>query len=105
MTENVTVKQTTGLQQVVVFSVALDGSVGVNDVARLAIVERYCDKDRIYEELCRLIPLGGIAKGKDITAFVSYFENQYINISKIFYVTTDAAPAMVGKNKGFVKLH
>ena len=105
MTENVTVKQTTGLQQAVVFSVALDESADVNEVARLATVVRYCDKDRIYEELCCLIPLGGTVKGEDIiTAFVSYFENQNININKIFCVTTDAAPAMVGRNKGFVKL-
>jgi len=69
------------------------------------IVVRYCDNDRIYEELCCLIPLGGTVKGVDIiTAFVNYFENQNININKIFCFTTDAAPAMVGKNKGFVKL-
>ena len=81
MAENVTVKQTTGLQQAVVFSVALDESVDVNDVARLAIVARYCDNDCIYEELCCLIPLGGTVKGVDIiTALVSYFENQNINI-------------------------
>jgi len=103
--ENVTVKQTTGLQQAVVFSVALDESVDVNDVSRLAIVARCCDNDRLYEELCCMIPLGGTVKGVDIiTAFVSYFENQNININKIFCVATDAAPAMVGKNKGFVKL-
>ena len=41
MAENITVKQITGLQQAVVFSVALDESVDVNDVARLAIVARY----------------------------------------------------------------
>jgi len=105
MAENVTVKQTTGLQQAVVLSVALDESVDVNDMARLAIVARYCDNDRIYEELCCLIPLGGTVKGVDIiTAFLSYFENQNININKIFCVTTDATPAMVGKNRGFVKL-
>jgi len=105
MAENVTVKQTTRLQQVVVFSVALDEHVDVNDVARLAIVARYCDNDHIYEELCCLIPLGDTVKGVDIiTASVSYFENQNININKIFCVTTDAASAMVGKNKGFVKL-
>jgi len=74
-------------------------------VARLAIVARYCDNDRLYEELCCLIPLGGTVKGVDIiTEFVSYFENQNININKIFCFTTDAAPAMVGKNKGFIKL-
>ena len=103
MAENVTVKQTTRLQQVVVFSVALDEHVDVNDVARLAIVARYCDNDHIYEELCCLIPLGDTVKGVDIiTASVSYFENRNINIYQIFCVTTDAAPAMVRKNKGFV---
>ena len=77
----------------------------MNDVARLAIVARYCDNDRIYEKLCCSIPLGGTVKGVDnITAFVSNFENQNITINKIFCVTTDATPAMVRKNKGFVKL-
>jgi len=52
-----------------------------------------------------LIPLGGTVKGVNIiTAFVSYFESQNTNINKIFNVTTDATPAIVGKNKGFVKL-
>ena len=77
----------------------------MNDVSRLAIVARCCDNDRLYEELCYLITLGSTVKGVDIiTAFVSYFENQNININKIFCVTTDAVPVMVGKNKGFVKL-
>jgi len=75
MAENVTVKQTTGLQQALAFSVALDESVDVNDVARLEIFARYCDSDRIYEELCCSIPLGGTVKGVDfITAFVNYFK-------------------------------
>jgi CDGSH-type Zn-finger protein len=103
MAENVTVIQTTGLQQAVGFSVALDKTVDVNEVEHLVTVARYCD-DRIYEELCCLIRLGATAKGEDITAFVSYFENQKININKIVCVTTDASPAMFGKNKGFVKL-
>jgi hypothetical protein len=76
----------------------------VNDLALLVIVAQYCDNKRIYEELCCLIPLGATANGEDIvTAFVSYFKKQNININKIFCVTTDAAPAIVGKNKGFVK--
>jgi len=105
MTENVTVKQTNGLQQAVVFSVALDESIDVNDVARLAIVGRCCDNDRVYEELCCLISLGGTVKRVDIIpALVSYFEKQNININKILCVATDAAPAMFGKNNGFVKL-
>jgi hypothetical protein len=105
MAQNVTLKQTAGLQQALVFSVALDESVDVNDVTRLEIFAQCRYNDRIYEELCCLIPVGATAKGEDIrTAFLSYFENQNININKIFFVTTDASPAMIGKNKGFVKL-
>jgi hypothetical protein len=73
MAENVTVKQTARLQQAVVFNVALDESVDVNDVARLAIVARYCDNERIYEELCCLIPLGATAKGEDINCICKLF--------------------------------
>jgi hypothetical protein len=102
--KNVMVKQTTRLQQAIVFSVALDESVNVNGMACLAIVVRYCD-DHNYEELCCLIPLGATAKGEDIiSALVSYLKNLNININKIFCVTIDAKPAVVRKNKGFVKL-
>jgi hypothetical protein len=74
-------------------------------MCRLAIVGRYCDNDRIYEELCCLIPLGATAKGQNIiTAFLSYFENQNTNINKIFCVTTDAAPAMAERTKDLLSI-
>ena len=81
----------------VVFSIVLDETVDVNDVERVAIVARYCHNVRIYEELCCLIPLYGTVKGEDIiTSFLSYFENQNIDLNKLFCVTTDGGPATVG---------
>ncbi|KAK1886585.1 Protein ZBED8 [Dissostichus eleginoides] len=44
-------------------------------------------------------------KGEDIAnVFMEHFEERGIDISKIFAVTTDGAPAMVGRNKGAVTL-
>ncbi|XP_075058530.1 zinc finger BED domain-containing protein 5-like [Mixophyes fleayi] len=105
MAENIKLKQETALKETSVFSVALDESVDVNGIARLAIVARYCDNENIYEELCTLKPLQGTTKGEDIaSAFINFFDEKGIDLNKIFSVTTDGAPAMVGKNKGFVKL-
>lgn len=101
MATNITTKQIAGLLQASVFSVAIDESTDINDVARLAIIVRYCNDDCIYEELCCLVPLLGTTTGQDIfTAFFNYFENQKIDIKKIFCVTTDGARALVGKNTG-----
>ncbi|CAI9721103.1 Hypothetical predicted protein [Octopus vulgaris] len=57
-------------QKAAAFSDAIDESTDENDMARLAIVARYCDNDRIYEELRCLIPLNNTTTGQDIlTAF------------------------------------
>jgi hypothetical protein len=93
------------LKQATVFSVALDESVDINDLARLAIIARYCEKVRVYEELCYLLALHETTKAEDIlSAFVEYFKNQNIDLKKLFCVMTDGAAAMVGKKNGSIKL-
>ena len=94
--ENVCAQQTAGLKEATVFSVALDESVDVNDIPRLAVMVRYCDLT-VREELCCLKPMPETTKGEDIAkVFMEHFEERGIDISKIFAVTTDGAPAMVG---------
>ncbi|GFY50904.1 tRNA pseudouridine synthase [Trichonephila inaurata madagascariensis] len=52
-----------------------------------------------------MIPLSGTTKRKGILfSFRNHFERKNNNINEIFCATTDGAPAMVGKEKGFVKL-
>ncbi|XP_066955783.1 general transcription factor II-I repeat domain-containing protein 2A-like [Macrobrachium rosenbergii] len=64
----------------------------------------YSDTE-VHEELCCLKPMYGTTKGEDILkAFTDYFENRGVDIGKIFAITTDDAPAMVGKNKGFTEM-
>ena len=47
----------------------------------------------------------GTTTGKDILdTFTKHFEERRIDMKKIFSVTTDGAPAMIGQHRGFVNL-
>ena len=92
------------LKDASVFSVALDESVDINDVPRLAIIAKYSNTE-VHEELCCLKPMYDTTKGKEVVkTFIDHFEQRGVDIKKIFAVTTDGAPAMIGKHKGFVSL-
>ena len=104
MAENVRAQQTGGLKEAMVFSVALDESVDVNDIPRLAVMARYSDVT-VREELCCLKPKPETTKGEDVArVFLEHFEERGNDISKIFAVITDGVPAMVGKQRGAVTL-
>uniref|UniRef100_UPI00358E5645 general transcription factor II-I repeat domain-containing protein 2-like n=1 Tax=Myxine glutinosa TaxID=7769 RepID=UPI00358E5645 len=104
MAENVSAQQIAGLKDAVVFSIALDESVDVNDIPRLAVMARYCDST-VREEFCCLKPMSDTTKGEDIAkVFMEHFEERGIDIRKNFAVTTDGAPTMVGKQRGAVRL-
>ena len=52
--KNVNKQQTIALKTAIVFSVALNESVDINDNPRLAVVARYCCDGEVHEELCCL---------------------------------------------------
>ena len=105
MAANVKIQQAVTLQSVKTFSVALDESVDINDIPRLAIIAQYCTDDDVQEELCCLSPMYGSTKGIDILEkFIDHFEKIQVDIKKIFALTTDGAAAMVGRDRGFVAL-
>uniref|UniRef100_A0A3Q2UT69 DUF4371 domain-containing protein n=1 Tax=Haplochromis burtoni TaxID=8153 RepID=A0A3Q2UT69_HAPBU len=104
MGDNVRAQQTAGLREAQVFGVALDESVDINDVPRLAVMVRYCDV-AVQEELFCLTPMPETTRGEDIAkVFKECFDEQGIDITKIFAVTTDGAPAVVEKHRGAVTL-
>ena len=105
MAENVRAQQTAGLKDDAVFSIALDESVDVNDIPRLAVMARYHCDSTVREELCCLKSMPETTKCADIAkALIEHFEERGFNISKVFAVTTDGTPAMVGRQKRAVKL-
>lgn len=64
MGDNVRAQQTVGLKEARVFSVALDESVDIKDVPRLAVMVRYCDV-AIQDELFCLTPMPETTRGED----------------------------------------
>ena len=74
MAADVTMQQAPALQSVNIFSVALDESVDINDIPRLAIIARYCFDDNVQEGLCCLSPMYGSTNEADILQkFINHF--------------------------------
>lgn len=74
-----------------------------NDIPCVAVFATCSDTE--IHKLCYRKPLYGNTKGEDIlNTLIDRFEKRGVNIRKIFAVTTDGAPAMVVKIKGFTKM-
>ena len=100
MSTDVTEQQTVASKAANVFSVALDKSVDIKDNPPLAVLARYCINGEAHEKVCCLNPIYGTTKEKDILdTFTKNFEKREIDIKKIFSVTIDGTPAMMGQQR------
>lgn len=88
----------------VAFSLQFDESNDFTDIAQLMIFIRMVFKDySSKEELLKIIPLHGRTTGGDIfAAFDNFVTESQLPLYKLISVTTDGAPAMVGRNLGFI---
>lgn len=88
------------------FSLALDESTDICDVAQLSIFIRGIDDNfSVFEELLSLESLHGKTRGSDIFDKVkSCLENLQIDSSKLISVCTDGAPSMIGRVAGTTTL-
>ncbi|XP_065662992.1 general transcription factor II-I repeat domain-containing protein 2-like [Hydra vulgaris] len=86
------------------FSIAVDESTDVKDVAQLSVFIRGCNfKYEITEELLELIPMHGTTTGADIFLEIEKTLDKYeFPITKLVSIVTDGAPAMIGLKKGLV---
>jgi hypothetical protein len=92
------------LRRCKVFSVAVDESNDINDVAQLCLFVRYYLDNKYNEQLLTVLPLTERTTGEDLyTALKAYLQNQEIPMEKIISVATDGAPSMVGIHSGLVK--
>ncbi len=87
------------------FSIAVDESTDLTDVAQLCVWVRFPKEQSFQEEMLCLLPLVGQTRGEDIlNAFLAFFDEKKLSWSGLASVCTDGAPSMRGKEKGLVGL-
>lgn len=94
-----------GLKKAPCISLAIDESTDSTDNAHLMVFVRYYDAGEIFfcQDLLGVTDLKGRARGEDIYGSLkSMLESRNIDVKSIISVTTDGAPAMVGRERGLV---
>ena len=86
------------------FSLQFDESTDITDIAQLCIFIRMGFSNMSSkEDLLTIIPIKGNTRGEDIyNAFMKFVKELQLPLYKIVCVTTDGAPAMIGRLNGFV---
>ena len=76
------------------------------DVAQLCVFIRMVFEDMsTKEELLTILPLKGHTRGEDIfNAFMGFVNEKKLTLIKLISITTDGAPAMMGRTSGFIAL-
>ena len=87
-----------------VFSIAIDESTDLTDIAQLAVFIRGCDRNMtITEELLEVIPMHGTTTGDDIfDALMIAIKKYNLPMNNLVSLATDGAPSMTGVTRGVV---
>lgn len=94
------------LQKAPCYAIALDESCDIVDDEQMSIFVRFYDNDSemFREELLTILPLKGNTRGEDLfKAIDEFITKSNISYDKMVSLSTDGAPAMIGKEKGVVK--
>jgi len=94
------------LQKAPCYAIALDESCDIVDDEQMSIFVRFLDIEcQIFrEELLAILPLKGNTRGEDLFKVIDEFiTKSNISYDKMVSLSTDGAPAMIGKEKGVVK--
>lgn len=88
----------------IAFSIALDESTDINDVAQLGLFIRGVDESlNITEEFVELVPMTDTTTSNDIySSLIGALDRLEVEWSRAVSVATDGVPSMVGKKAGVV---
>lgn len=86
------------------YSIAIDESTDIRDIAQLAVFIRGCDVNlKVTEGLLEIIPMHDTTTGADIfDALMEVLDKYKLPLEKLVCLATDGAPAMTGITKGAV---
>lgn len=104
MAEDLTQQMWKDIRDCECFSVQLDESTDVSDTAQMCIFIRMVFSDiTAKEELLTVLPMKKQTRGEDIfQSFKNFIEKTQLPVCKLVSITTDGAPAMVGRVNGFI---
>ncbi len=87
------------VKRFIAFSIALDESTDINDVAQLGLFIHDVDESlNITEELVELVPMTDTTTSNDIySSLIGALDRLEVDWSRAVNVATDGAPSMVGK--------
>ncbi|KAI4896999.1 hypothetical protein NFI96_008864 [Prochilodus magdalenae] len=104
MSENLTDQLDRDLERCRWFSIQCDESVDSSSTAQLMVFIRMVFDDfSTKKELLTLLPLKTTTRGVDIyNAVKEFLVEKKVPLEKLVSVTTDGAPAMIGRHTGFV---
>ena len=88
------------------FSLQFDESTDISDTAQLAVMVRMVFSNfTVKEDMLQILHMKGQTRGDDMyKTFRAYTKSINMPLHKLSLIITDGAPAMVGKNKGFIAL-
>ncbi|XP_075217985.1 general transcription factor II-I repeat domain-containing protein 2-like [Lycorma delicatula] len=94
------------INQLRVYSLAFDESTDISDTSQLMIFIRGLnDSFQVTEEMLNILNLKDTTRGEDVfQAIENCLAKNSLNFGTPSGLTTGGAPALVGKNKGAVKL-
>ncbi|XP_069502334.1 general transcription factor II-I repeat domain-containing protein 2-like [Ambystoma mexicanum] len=106
MSQNVDLQFRSDLEKCDFMSLQFDESTDIEDTGQLSIFIRMVFEDSsVKEDILAVLPLMGKTRGEDIyQAFKMFIKDINMPLQKLVAVTTDGAPAMIGRNIGFVAL-
>ena len=106
LSENISNALVEKLNKCQVYSLALDESTDISDTAQLTIFVRGVTQEfEVIEEMLDLCHMKGTTTGQNIFNEVINVMNKFkLQEDRLCSLTTDGAPALTGKNTGFVTL-
>lgn len=105
LTQDVLAQLDEAIHKAPCIGLAVDESTDVSDNAQLLVFVRFFNKDKeeFCEDLLGVTPLQTSTRGEDIyLAIKEMLTKRAIELKQVVSVTTDGAPAMVGRERGAV---
>lgn len=89
------------INKCVYYSLAVDESTDINDVAQVLIFIKFIDADfNVEEDILNLVPLYGTTTGEDLFTAIEISVNEIGGFEKLCGMCTDGARSMRGEIKG-----